>query len=836
MGSVVSQANLDRISTSLPDAAASLNQIIRAFDNEFLFQSQQNDHILHHRQPTPILRSSITRKEEHHRSKSSDPFQPQEHQNSPQARSTSIKRRWQCQLCHTINESDALLCTECGSNKINVYIPCMDHIDIISTHNDNQNNLLRVDNISSKNHHESRGISMVNQNSLEKDNGRRRSVLIAHKHEADEHIALKHVDKLVQMCLFAQDRFKDKHFPASSDSLYINGKSLSKFTLTLLPDQQQINLKSSSSFISSSPSLSADNIQWLRPDKIIPQEWIDNVRQSWAVFRDPNPNDVLQGALGDCWFITALSVLAEQPEYLMRVLVTKQFNSEGIYCVRLCKDGEWTQVLVDDRLPCTFDKKLAYSQAHRKQLWVPLIEKALAKLNGSYEAIIAGRCCEGLATVTGSPCETLILGRSNNPDDKNVDYDRLWSKLLHARSKRFLMCAMCCNNLISKEEFEKYGLLNIHAYSLQDLAQSKDKKHKLVKLRNPWGGTYRWTGDWSDNSRLWSENPDLNPELLNTKLNKRDGVFWMPFVSFVRYFECVDICKLRHDWYEVRDSSNFYPMPKMMQAYSLIVSHATELDITLHRKISKHLRVQRSDVSLCLAIINIEEQPNGTHRIYSIPIISQRDQHKFIATDGFLQPGTYVILPLLFNQVNKHLDNTEFTVAIHSSRVIDIQRLQFPLRMKREFLIKLCIFHGEPVCTSKSTDKNDNQFDGITIYELKKYWDGLIVLVENRHPSKYVHFHFRCTVSQNTLISRKDSQRELFDVIPPNYRQIITTISRKSSSSSFTIGHDFQYLLSSQNVIKQGEGIKQKHWPTIDESQSSDDIHLPQSISSAKRK
>jgi hypothetical protein len=123
-----------------------------------------------------------------------------------------------------------------------------------------------------------------------------------------------------------------------------------------------------------------------------------------------------------------------------------------------------------------------------------LIEKALAKLNGSYESIIAGRCCEGLSTVTGCPCETLILGRSNNPDDKNVDLDYLWAKLLYARSQRFLMCAMCSNNHIDKDEFEKYGLLNIHAYSLQDIKQTKDERYRLVKLRNPWGGTYRWTG------------------------------------------------------------------------------------------------------------------------------------------------------------------------------------------------------------------------------------------------------------------------------------------------------------------------------------------------------
>ncbi len=56
--------------------------------------------------------------------------------------------------------------------------------------------------------------------------------------------------------------------------------------------------------------------------------------------------------IGDCYFLSSLSAMAEKPNLISRLFETKDESDKGIYCIWLCDSGEWTQVIIDDQFPC----------------------------------------------------------------------------------------------------------------------------------------------------------------------------------------------------------------------------------------------------------------------------------------------------------------------------------------------------------------------------------------------------------------------------------------------------------------------------------------------------
>ena len=115
------------------------------------------------------------------------------------------------------------------------------------------------------------------------------------------------------------------------------------------------------------------------------------------------------------------------------ILHTQHINPEGVYLVRICHNGLWKAMILDDCFSCTNYKTLAFSRAKKVHLYVPLIEKACAKLFGSYSNLSGGSTAEGLQLLTGAPCDRLKIDRS----DEQTNHDVIWTKLLSACESKY---------------------------------------------------------------------------------------------------------------------------------------------------------------------------------------------------------------------------------------------------------------------------------------------------------------------------------------------------------------------------------------------------------------
>ncbi len=224
-----------------------------------------------------------------------------------------------------------------------------------------------------------------------------------------------------------------------------------------------------------------------------------------------SPLDISQGALGNCWFCCALSTLAEQPASVDCIFVTKDHNPFGLYRLRLCKDGLWSDVVLDDYFPRYASRGPVFSSNRSDVLWVSLIEKAYAKVHGSYYNVRSGRPCDAMADLTGCPCEFLSFATDSDKREGSDRAEKLWETLLSCSSQRQLMSAGTAAGTGLGEDTvsacpvnpeREVGLVPGHAYSILDVKAGLGQR--LLKLRNPWS-TFEWGGAWSDDSDLWTE-------------------------------------------------------------------------------------------------------------------------------------------------------------------------------------------------------------------------------------------------------------------------------------------------------------------------------------------
>ena len=69
------------------------------------------------------------------------------------------------------------------------------------------------------------------------------------------------------------------------------------------------------------------------------------------LFDTIDPNNFMQKDLSNFYFGAALSALAEKPHRVRKLFEKQEINPYGAYFVRICQDGVWRYIIIDDFLP-----------------------------------------------------------------------------------------------------------------------------------------------------------------------------------------------------------------------------------------------------------------------------------------------------------------------------------------------------------------------------------------------------------------------------------------------------------------------------------------------------
>ena len=103
--------------------------------------------------------------------------------------------------------------------------------------------------------------------------------------------------------------------------------------------------------------------------------------------------------------------MAEFPGRIERIVQAGE--QEGQYDVNITKNGEKIEIKVDDQFPCRYDRPI-FSKNNGNELWVLVLEKAWAKLHGSYRRIESGWAYYAFRDLTGAPAYSYVVKKTDN--------------------------------------------------------------------------------------------------------------------------------------------------------------------------------------------------------------------------------------------------------------------------------------------------------------------------------------------------------------------------------------------------------------------------------------
>jgi len=188
----------------------------------------------------------------------------------------------------------------------------------------------------------------------------------------------------------------------------------------------------------------------------------------------PSPNDIYQGDLGDCYFLSTLSAIAKVDPALIRKDIVN--NNDGSYTVNFVKGSTKDPIRVSATLPTWPDGELAYAGLGAgNSTWVAIMEKAFAELRTkakTYASLSGGWMTEVFSDLgirsqsTYSAASAAALGDLVAADLKAND-----------------AATFATGDTIQ----DGASLIADHAYEIDSVNVDKTGTPVSLRLRNPWG-------------------------------------------------------------------------------------------------------------------------------------------------------------------------------------------------------------------------------------------------------------------------------------------------------------------------------------------------------------
>ncbi|XP_060100641.1 calpain-13 [Heteronotia binoei] len=385
-------------------------------------------------------------------------------------------------------------------------------------------------------------------------------------------------------------------------------------------------------------------IQWMRPYDILenPKLIVDGVSRF----------DILQGEIGDCWFLAALGSLTVQQQFLENVVPKDQgFISSyaGIFHFRFWHFGDWVDVVIDDRLPFLHGKYLSVHPRSTNEFWPSLLEKAYAKLRGSYQNLHWGYISEALVDFTGGVQVSFGLQRHSS------DLHQIIKAAV--KSGCLMGCTTPGGQSIGNNEL-KNGIVLGHAYTVTWATEVpyKDMKECLIRIWNPWGRG-EWRGPWSDGAAEWDHVPAEYKNCLYQ--DKNDGEFWISYQDFIDNFSFLYICNNVPTFLNYGEHNNATWSLDMHVSQWPQGSSASGSSGVFSRKAQFSIQVPEPDLKTYNVVVSLmQKPPNNKHNLQLLPIgflISRGRMKSQEVNMGFekvqevvkyfyLRPGIYTII------------------------------------------------------------------------------------------------------------------------------------------------------------------------------------------------